>query len=145
MKPTTTWILVADAGHARIFENRGPGRDVFQVPGGVLEATKGTEHADRPGRSFASVGAGRSAMEPHHSKAGPARDFANELMTRMEREHEERKYDRLILCAPPAMLGALREAVPPRLRPHVMAEVDKDLTRVPTDEIAGHLEDVIAL
>jgi protein required for attachment to host cells len=145
MKPKTTWILVADASRARIFENRGPGRDVFQLPGGVLEAPTANEYSDQPGRSFSSVGSGRSAMEPHHSKAGPAADFAAELMARMEKEHDERKYDRLIVCAPPAMLGTLREAVPERLRPHIMAEVDKDLTKVPTDEIAGHLEEVIAL
>ena len=41
MKPTTTWILVADGAHARLFANRGPGKGVEQ-----LEAINGDHRPD---------------------------------------------------------------------------------------------------
>ena len=32
MKPTRTWILIADGARARILENLGPGKGVHEVP-----------------------------------------------------------------------------------------------------------------
>ncbi len=37
MKPTTTWILIADGAHARIFSNSGPGKGIAAVKGGLME------------------------------------------------------------------------------------------------------------
>ena len=68
MKPIVTWIVVADGGRMRIFENDGPGKGLAQVKGLAVEDEHLTDQdieADRPGRSFASVGHGRSAIEPH--------------------------------------------------------------------------------
>ena len=33
MKPTTTWILIADGARARLFANHGPGKGVEAVEG----------------------------------------------------------------------------------------------------------------
>ena len=42
MKPTTTWILIADGAHARLFANHGPGKGIEAVQGGVINgATTG--------------------------------------------------------------------------------------------------------
>ena len=61
----TTWILVAHRAGARLFENKGPGKGLSLVenidhPEGRLK-----DHdinADRPGRAFDNLGAGRHGM-----------------------------------------------------------------------------------
>src|SRR5437870_3140521 len=67
MKPIITWVVVADGGKLRIFENRGPGKGLIPVQGlnreDVHLRDKDIE-ADRPGRSYSSLGRGRSSMEP---------------------------------------------------------------------------------
>ena len=66
MKPVVTWVVVADGTQARVFENAGPGKGLHPVDGLRLEIEplQASEiMADKPGRSFSSVGSGRSAME----------------------------------------------------------------------------------
>ena len=41
MKPTTTWILIADGAHARLFANHGPGKGIE-----ALEAINGDHRPD---------------------------------------------------------------------------------------------------
>jgi hypothetical protein len=84
MKPTVTWILVADGAHARLLANRGPGKGVEQ-----LEAINGDHRPDSElvrdglGRSFESSGSAgdmRHAIEPRvdpHREL--KRDFAKHL------------------------------------------------------------------
>jgi protein required for attachment to host cells len=45
----------------------------------------------------------------------------------------------LILVAPPRALGVLRQAYSQNLRNALRAEIDKDLVRMPVDEIERHL------
>ena len=69
MKPTRTWIVIADGDQAKIFEHDGPGKGLRAVKDVQLEQ----EHlkasdimADKPGRSMSSAGPGaRSAVEYH--------------------------------------------------------------------------------
>ena len=62
MKPTTTWILIADGAHARLFSNSGPGKGIEAVQGGVINGDHRPDHElvrDGLGRSFEVVGLGR--------------------------------------------------------------------------------------
>jgi protein required for attachment to host cells len=43
------------------------------------------------------------------------------------------------------MLGNLRKMIKPQVREKIVAEIDKDLTQVPTNEIASHVEHVIGV
>src|SRR6218665_1687876 len=59
MKPTVTWIVIADGNEAKIFEHRGPGKGLQAVPDMHFEQAplKASEiMADKPGRSFSSAG-----------------------------------------------------------------------------------------
>lgn len=149
MKPTRTWILVADGGRARILEAAGRGKGVHLVSGLEASLDNPPSHLqgrDRPGRVHESVGYTRHAVEP---KQDPHRvmeaDFASQLAETLGNYAASKSFDRLVLVAPPTMLGELRKALPPDAREKVAAEIDKDLTHVGDDDIPSHIEDVIAL
>ena len=65
MKPTTTWILIADGAHARLFANHGPGKGIE-----ALEAINGDHRPDSElvrdglGRSFESSGRPATCATP---------------------------------------------------------------------------------
>ena len=54
-------------------------------------------------------------------------------------------FDRLVIAAAPAALGDLRPALSEEVRRAILAELPKDLTKVPTARLAEHLDGVIAV
>lgn len=149
MKPIRTWILVADGSRARILCSEGPGRGVKPMPEHVFEVSREPDReidADRPGRTFDSVGGGRHAKEPRtspqrHRKAA----FARELAGHLAQQRAGGAFDRLLVVAPPAMLGDLRPHFTKEIERCLVAEVRKDLTGIPDHEIGKHLGDVLAV
>lgn len=144
MKAPTTWLVVADAGGARCFT---------VDPNGVIERTPHTTMAadpapsreiasDRPGRTFDSAGQGRHAKEeptdPHRYEK---RRFAHTLAERLEAAVDRNRVERLVIVAPPQLLGDVRTAMSETLRRAVASEVDKDLAMMPPHELERHLAD----
>ena len=149
MKPTVTWILIADAARAQILANHGPGKGVAAVEGATFSGDHRPDReimADKPGRSFESVGDTRHAYEPHHDPDKELkRKFSAELADVLDKRLAEKEYDRLILVAPPEMLGDLRSALSEPVRAAIYAELDKDLTKTPLRELPAHLGEVLAV
>lgn len=149
MKPTITWILIADGARARVLEHKGPGKGLNEVPG--LEFSD--EHlrtgdivSDRPGRSFDSNGVGRSAMQPQTDPADKREtDFVIGLADMLDEKLRGGAFDQLIVAAAPRAMGDLRKALTPKLRAKITAELPKDLTQIPNSDMAKHLEDVLAV
>lgn len=149
MKPVITWILVADGAQARVLENRGPGKGLTQVKGLAVEdiRLKARDiNSDKPGRSYSSVGPGRSAMEPTSDPVAQREaEFVRSLAGVLEEKHGAGAYHRLIIAADPTALGNIREALCPEVRKSIMAEVPKDLTNVPTSAMDRHFADLLAI
>ena len=149
MKPNTTWILIADGARARIFANRGPGKGIVPVEGGVLESDHAPSReltSDRPGRTFESADVMRHAIDPAQDPHRELkRGFARHLATYVEERLAEKAFDRLILVAPPVTLGDLRAALPKSVKERVSAELDNDLTKTPVGELPKHLATVLAV
>jgi protein required for attachment to host cells len=149
MKPTRTWVLIADGARARILQSNGPGHPLQAIERLVFAGDHAATHdlvTDRQGRSFSSHGPGRSAIEPHsdpHRKLKT--DFANTLANILAQELADRSYDRLVVVASPIMLGDLRAAFLDPVRKRIMGEVAQDLTKLPNSEVAQHLEHVLAI
>jgi protein required for attachment to host cells len=148
MKPTRTWVLIADGARARILQNDGPGKGLHEVEGCVFHSDHAATHeimSDREGRSHSSVGPGRSAIEAH---SDPHRElkkkFAHQLAAVLASKLREKAYDRLVIVAAPSALGDLRAALSDQVRAKVTGEVAKDLTKTPDGEVAGHLKDVFS-
>ena len=147
MKPVITWIVIADGARARVLENTGPGKGLSSLDDLIFEG----EHlptrdlkSDKSGRTFESVGQPRHALQP---TSDPSRQlkaaFAAGILDALAERSSE--FDRLILVAPPATLGDLREALPDQLTSKVHGELAKDLTGIPNTELDGHLNSLIAL
>lgn len=147
MKMKRRWALVADGSRARILRDIDRDRRKEAVAGTLKntdeELVFRADHrplkeimADKPGRSFASTGARRSAMEYHSDPVREGeRDFAMMLSEVLDSLRIAGDYDELILVCAPHMLGFLRETLPDAVRKLVVAEIDKDLTKLPRTEL----------
>lgn len=149
MKPIRTWVLIADAARARVFENTGKGTGLTLVQDMTLDAEVLPSHelgADRPGRSFDSVGSGRHAMEsPSDLNREQKRHFARRIAVAIADRQARRSFDRLMLVAPPVTMGDLRTALPDKVKTVVTGEVVADLTNTPISELPAHLAAHITL
>jgi protein required for attachment to host cells len=158
MKPLKTWALIADGARARILENNGPVHGSFlkgdsihepmshewmPIEGLVFHGDHEATHdlvEDRQGRSFSSVGHGRSAIEPHTDPHRQQKNkFANYLADFLSEALQAGVFYRLIIAAPPVTLGDLRSAISPQVKATVVAEFAHDLTKIPNHEIGSHL------
>ena len=136
------WVVVADGGRALVMRNDGdavsPRLTVLRRYGGHNPPTR-EQGSDKPGRTNASVGIIRSSMEQPdwHRKVEDElmREVANDLLTDLRR----REFSSLILAAAPIALGTLRQAMSDELKSAIVAEVDKDLTKMPVSDIAAAL------
>ncbi|MBL8675024.1 MAG: host attachment protein [Rhodospirillales bacterium] len=143
MKRARTWILIADGARARVLECGPRGGGLREVEAMVFEADHAATRdlaADRPGRSFSSTTDARSAMEPRsdpHRRL--KRAFARRLAAALESGLAAGGYDRLVVVAAPVTMGDLRAELSDRVAAAVAVEVDKDLTKVPDDEVLPHL------
>ena len=147
LRPTRTWVVVADGGRGRILCNSGPGKGLEAMAGLVFEGDHTPSRdimADRPGRTFESIGAARHAKEyvtdPHQHRK---KEFVTELCEVLVNNDSE--FDRLVLVAPPEALGLFRKSLPSQLRRKVVRELGKDLTHISNTELPGHLSEVLAL
>jgi len=149
VKTVRTWILIADGARARVLETLGPGHGVHAVESHVFQGDHSATHdlvSDREGRTYSSHGPGRSAIE---ARSDPHRElktqFAHHLAQMLAKDLERGSYDRLLVIAPPVMLGDLRSAITPAVRAKVIGELAKDLTKTPNSEVASHLEGVLVV
>jgi protein required for attachment to host cells len=149
MKPIRTWVLIADAARARVFESTGKGTGLTIVQDMSLDAELLPSHelgTDRPGRAFDSVGSGRHAMEatsdPHREQK---RQFARRVAEAIGERQAGKSFDRLVLVAPPVTMGDLRAALSDKVKARVASELVADLTNTPTSELPAHLAGHVTL
>lgn len=144
-------IVVADQSEADIYELEQ--RDIPPQLVQRLEDPDARLHdrdlkSDRPGRVFdhAAAAGGRRGAVGHHATGGErsprkveARRFARRIAEALDEARSENRYDRLVVIAPPAFLGLLREEMPAAVRAMLSAEVGKDLVHEPPEVLNGYL------
>lgn len=147
MKPTRTWILVADGARARILLNEGPGKGIKAVDGMTFAGDHSAAReimADRPGRSFESVGDTRHALQnPSDPHELLKQQFVDKMASVLAKHESE--YDALIIVSPPATLGMIRKSLSKPVAAKIKDELGKDLTHTTNVEIVDHLQDVLAV
>jgi protein required for attachment to host cells len=134
-------VLVTDGAKAIILRNEGDALAPELKTVRSLQAKVPAAHdlgADRPGRTNSSTGQ-ISAMEitdPHRQ----AEDrFVAGIAAEMDRDFRAGDFEVLIVAAPPVALGEYRKAVTPGVARATLLEIDKDLTRHATADIAKHV------
>jgi protein required for attachment to host cells len=132
------WVVVCDGRKALIFENAGDEK----FPN--LRAREVHEHADvsthdqgvsPPGRSFQSVGHGRSAVTQTDWHDEAERGFLKKLAERLDAAVETGEAKAIIMVASPRALGMIRPFYSSALRHAIVREAAKDLVKLPAHEI----------
>lgn len=140
----TTWILVADSAHSRIFSTLD-GRVIKEVADQSHPQSRQHESelvTDRPGRSFDSAGQGRHAMEPdQHPHEQEAETFAVELAHTLEQGRNQQRFQKLLLIAPPEFLGRLRRHLSKPTAQTVAGHIDKNLVELGASELQPYVKD----
>lgn len=144
MRSGIEWALVADAERARILERPSHGAPWAEREAAEFAAPNPPSHqhgSDRPGRVRESVGTARHAMEPRQDPHDAAKlAFARHVADRLEAAATAGQFAHLLIVAPPAFLGQLRQALGDATRPRVIGSLNKDLAHETLREVVAHLE-----
>jgi protein required for attachment to host cells len=138
-----TWLLVADAAKARLFEIPRKGANPIEIacfthPDGRTPGQH-PEHG-RQGRTQESANPARHAIEPHTSlEEKHALQFADLLRDAIRQGRMENQYDQLVLMAPPRFLGVLRDRLDEQTLEYVVAEIGHDLLALSPTELRAYL------
>ena len=149
MKPSVTWVLIADGAQARVLEYTGPSKGLTQIEGLKFEDARlrsGEIMADRPGRSYSSAGYGRSGMEQRTDPRDHREtEFLRTVAELINKKALENVFRKLVIAAPPQALGDLRKFLSPAATEKVSAEIAKDLTTVPILDLGKHFEGALVM
>jgi protein required for attachment to host cells len=122
------WVVIADAHTAKIYKRDTHG--IEMIAGMQPTFQHSADKADK--------------SEPYtHDTHSPAMEFAFEIGLWLEEALKSNSYDRLVLVAAPRMLGDLRKTMSTNVHSHIVAEVNKDLTKMPERELQDELEKIV--
>ncbi len=142
MKPIRTYILIADGARAHLLLSEGRGKPLAEVPGSEHQQDIKPDHeisAERPGRVHESANVSRHAIERDDLHQREKKRFAQSLAADLDRRLANDEYDRLVIAAAPETLGVIRTAMSEKVQAVILAEVPKDLTKLPNPQVKEHL------
>ena len=140
--PARALVLIADGTKARLLRNKGNTLHVDFVTERELEQENPPtreQGTDKPGRYLAADRVSRSAVEQTDWHLQAEERFAAQIADLLYGMAHAHTFDRLVVIAAPKVLGNLRAAFHPEVATRVLAEVAKDLTSVPTHDLAKRL------
>ena len=140
--PHNALVFVGDGSKALFLRNEGDAEILNLKTERVFTDANPPTHeqgTDRPGRAFSSVGSGRSSVSQTDWHKLEEHRFAGEVAAALERIVRERGVEALVVVAPPRALADLRKAFHADVKRKIVAEIDKDLTKHPIDQIEKHL------
>jgi protein required for attachment to host cells len=143
MKTTPTWILISDGAEARVYTYNGPNHKLTVVDGAEFS------HVNLPNRELTSTERGRffdpgdmrSADDRRNPHENEKKKFAHELAKFLDTKAKD--FERLVVAAPPKMLGYLRDCLSKQQMQKVIATIDKDFTKTSEADLEKHLQGVI--
>jgi protein required for attachment to host cells len=140
--PHDALVFVGDGTRAVFFRNRG----TIQKPDLEVEAVLRQENpptreqgTDRPGRVHSRIGPRRSSVEETDWHRIAEDRFAAEIAAALYRLSHTSHFHRLIVVAPPKVLGALRQEFHKEVRDRVEAEVPKEVASYSINDIKSEL------
>ena len=132
---STTWILVANARHARLFANHGPNQGLELVKESVVEHSAEAMTRPEGGRSP------RRGDPPKHDALG----FAHRLARELYQGRSRGRYARAILVAPPGFMGMLNSELDRPTAHLISNRLDKDYTKTEKRALCTHLENCLCI
>lgn len=143
-KVPRVWIVVADKRIARIFKKSNSHLEL------ICEALP-THRQRAKGMPDNSMGRVTSLHGSQHHKLTPhmqpgrsdAIHFAQDLSSWLEEAARADSFDRLVLIAAPRTLGDIRPYLHKSVQDRIVAEVNKELTKMNERQLEEELKDII--
>lgn len=145
--PSVDWILIADRSRAVIVHALPEGAHPFPTLASYVHSEGRLRPQDRDSDVRGSVlqpSGAHSTIEPHEDRWHvEARRFAKQLVEALEHEHQNRRFDRLMIIAPAPFMGVLREAWPRDLQACILAERTENLLPLSESERQSRLAEIV--
>ncbi|MBB3223086.1 host attachment protein [Pseudoduganella umbonata] len=162
MKPT--WIITANAGRARIFEESAltePLQEIEDMVSPGARQSISDVMTDQAGptaaaKSSHNIGSGNQAPGiPHNANSGApnkqyqpavtpneaeAVKFAKDISSYLSKAHQEGRFAQLVISASPQFLGTLRTVIDPQLKDLIKTEFNKDYTHFNGPQLREQLQ-----
>ncbi|TQS72467.1 host attachment protein [Rhodobacteraceae bacterium] len=137
-----TWVVVANGEKAMFLENvtdaQDPNLEVRRVDEQDNPADR-DQGTDKPGRQADNGPGQKSAFEETDWHELAKERFADDLAERLYKMAHKGRFDHLVIVASPSVLGNLRSAFHKEVSDRIIAEIPKDFTNHPRDEIEKHV------
>jgi len=137
-----TWVLVAESSRAKLFKaaNRTTLTELEALTHSEGRLHEGDLVSDRAGSDGGSVGQGRHVFDDKISaKEHATNEFAKNIASRLETARNKGDFNKLVLVAPPAFLGQLRNNLSKEVMSLVSKQIDKNLVMKPAETIGQYL------
>lgn len=141
--PHDALVFVGDGQKALFLRNAGDATLANLTTERVFTDENPPTHeqgTDRPGRAFKRAATNlRSGVETTDWHELEKERFAKRVASALEQLVRAEKIKAIIVVAPPRTLAELRSAFHADVKERIIAEIDKDLTKFPVDQIEKHL------
>ncbi|MFK3739837.1 host attachment protein [Massilia sp. TN1-12] len=148
---TTTWIVSADAGRARIFAESDPHQPYEEIEDMVSPNARlrvSDINTDRlgptsAGQSIHNTGGATPNKQYEPAQTPEQRDaefFAKEICGFLLKGQQEKRFGKLVLVAEPKFLGVLRGELDNQLKPAIALEVNKDYSHSNGQQLREQLQ-----
>jgi protein required for attachment to host cells len=134
---TTTWIVAADSSRAKVLQVADPKKEFVEIDallnpeGRLSEREINTDaHGRFPGSPGGSTAEDDVGAVEHHTEL-----FAKRIGDYLEKARTDRRYESLVIVAPPKFLGALRRELGKEVQKLVAEELPKDLSSLNVREL----------
>jgi len=129
--PNQALVVVGDGEKALFLRNTGSPQEIKLEVENIFGHDNPATHeqgTDKPGRTAASAGTARSALEETDWHRLGEERFAAEIAATLYRLAHANKFEALVVVAPPKVLGNLRKAFHKEVVDRITAEIPKELT-----------------
>jgi protein required for attachment to host cells len=140
------WFLLADGRRARVLIEPRRGASLEEPADWVMEISPDELYSpqDRPPRSFDSVGPGRHAMDAGRNlHEAEEEKFLKRVADRLGEAEKHKRFDHLVIAAPPRALGLLRNFLPTAAQARIRAETAKDLLAEDAPKLRERLRELL--
>lgn len=128
MIPNQTLVVIADGGSARFFRNAGDEANLQLVQDKTFDETAAAETAP----------AGSQPKDIDRDESA----FAHFVAKKLNASALNHKFDHLIVAADPITLGEMRKIFHTEVTNRMIAEVAKDWTNTPKEQIIKALDEL---
>ena len=141
---TTSWVVVADAGIARVFALREDDRALVEIADFKEQGRQYPEQSgfsDRPARVQESASDTRHAVQPRTDpKAVAAQRFAAELAEFLATSQRDGRFQQMVMVAPARFGSRLKAELDPATALSIGHWLGKDLVNHTPGDVFEHVQ-----